>query len=126
MPTTISQNKVKARIEHRCSWCYQKIQVGEVYDRSFNVFDGDAYTFKNHLFCMEVANRLQMFDDCGYEGLSDTDFQESIYWAYKDTMLEKDKNAFSGTRDEMPEFIDQFVVVLDAMGIKHSLNISKP
>ena len=47
----------KARKEHTCTYCFEKIKVGEKYER-WASFDDSCYTNKMHLECIAVA-----FDD---------------------------------------------------------------
>ena len=43
-----------ARIKHRCTWCWQVVNVGEQYKR-YRYFDGgDAGTVKMHLECHDA------------------------------------------------------------------------
>jgi hypothetical protein len=53
--TLIGESKRRARIAHRCSWCGQPIQVGEVYVRTRFVFEGDPGSNKFHLECDKAA-----------------------------------------------------------------------
>jgi len=44
----------KARQQHRCSWCWQFIEVGETYQR-YRFYDGgEAGTVKLHQECHDV------------------------------------------------------------------------
>lgn len=68
----------KARKQHTCDWCCQKIEVGETYQRQAVFDSGTAYTFKNHILCMDLANKMEMFKDTYGEGLSPDDFCEHV------------------------------------------------
>lgn len=50
--------KTKARKEHKCDLCGLKIDVGVVYLRSTYKTD-DFYSFKSHLHCIELIQKLQ-------------------------------------------------------------------
>lgn len=106
-------NKIKARKNHRCNWCGQTINVGEVYQRSFNKYDSDVYTWKNHLFCQKVANELNMFDWCD-EGVTDDDFSEVIDDTYSEIMRDKEDV-------EYPSFRERYIVVLNHLKVEHTL-----
>jgi hypothetical protein len=44
----------KALKPHRCSWCYERIETGEMYTR-YRCFDsGDACTVKMHPECLNA------------------------------------------------------------------------
>jgi hypothetical protein len=78
----ISVTKPKARKEHICNWCSCKIEKGSIYTNSFCVHDGETYTWKNHIHCEEIANKLKMFNyDDGY-GVTDEAFQEAVREEY--------------------------------------------
>ena len=77
MSIQISSNKIKARKDHVCDWCNLKIDKGKIYRKSFNVMDGDPFTWKNHIHCEKIAEHLKMFDDLDY-GLTEDLFQENI------------------------------------------------
>lgn len=66
---------------HRCDLCGLRIEVGEKYDWSKNVYDRELYEFKMHLSCLELANKLDMFDECD-EGLTSDDFYEFVEQEY--------------------------------------------
>ena len=66
-----------ARKDHHCDFCWDTILKGEKYRFQTNVFDGDIYTWKNHLRCGEIASELNMYDYCD-EGLSGEIFRETI------------------------------------------------
>ena len=70
-----------AKKEHKCDLCGFKIEVGEKYDWQKNVFDGDLYEFKMHLSCLELAQKLNMFEDCD-DGLTGYDFAEFVAQEY--------------------------------------------
>jgi len=77
MTTLQYPTETKARKEHQCNFCYDKIRVKEPYIRSTHVFDGEIYTWKTHTYCAKLADRLNMYDDCE-EGLGGEEFKEYV------------------------------------------------
>lgn len=45
----------KARKEHICDLCGQKIQIGEKYSRFRGKYDGDMFDIKHHLLCERIC-----------------------------------------------------------------------
>lgn len=78
MPELIRKSKPIARKEHRCMWCGGVIPVGEMYERTVLKYDGYVYEWINHLQCRELAGSLDMFYECGNEGLGEEYFKECI------------------------------------------------
>ena len=70
-----------AKKEHRCDLCGFKIATGEKYDWQKNVYDGMLYEFKMHLSCLELASKLNMFEECD-DGLTSDDFAEFVAQEY--------------------------------------------
>lgn len=87
----ISSSKQKARKQHICDWCELPIETGTIYERSVHV-DKSIYTWKNHIHCSEIANKLKMFGDFCDEGLGSNDFQEQITEEYKSLMILADES----------------------------------
>ena len=78
MIETISQKIVKARKEHKCSWCHGIIEAGEEYENyTFKSPDHGIYVRKNHKRCRELADGLDMWMH-GWDGLGDDEFAECI------------------------------------------------
>jgi len=103
---TLKETEPKARKEHKCNWCGQAIEKGEVYQSSVHIYDGHKYTWKNHISCMEIAIKLDMFDG---DPVDQEHFKESIFWAYKDILLEKGVKITS--RHEYQPFSEQIKMV---------------
>ena len=61
----ISKERPKARKQHQCTWCYEFIAPGEIYDRERGVFDGDPQVTKMHLECDAAAGKF--FNEYGEE-----------------------------------------------------------
>lgn len=66
-----------ARKEHRCMFCGEKITIGQKYDRSTCLYEG-IYDWVAHEECVEVAHKLDMYDDCDDNGLGEEQFRECI------------------------------------------------
>jgi len=90
---TLRYTKPKARKEHVCDFCYDKINKGEVYNSQTNTYDGDIYTWKTHNKCSEIASKLKMYDDAD-EGVSGDMFIEYINDYYSDLNQEQIDDSF--------------------------------
>lgn len=76
-----SQTETKAIKNHQCNYCLQQIEKGTKYQKSILKYD-IIYTWKNHIHCQEIAKKLNMFDECGDEGLTTDEFIEFINHEY--------------------------------------------
>lgn len=86
---TLSVNKdVKAKKEHPCDFCCEKIKQGETYIKSTHKQDETIYDWKTHKHCAEIAVRLNMYMG-SYEGVTTEDFQETIHSEYFDLVIAK-------------------------------------
>lgn len=65
-----------AKKEHRCMLCGDTIKKGQRYERQ-TCTDGYMYDFICHDECSEVANKLELYDDCD-NGLHEDEFLEAI------------------------------------------------
>ena len=70
-----------AKKEHRCDLCGFNIVAGEKYDWQKNVYDGMIGEFKMHLSCLQLASKLNMFEECD-DGLTGDDFIEFVEQEY--------------------------------------------
>lgn len=59
-------------------FCNGIIQIGETYNRDTIHADGTVYDFIYHQHCGELANMLDMYDDCWDEGINDNDFENYL------------------------------------------------
>jgi len=107
----ISTTTPKARKEHICDWCNQKIQIGHIYNNLFLKGD-DVYVWKNHIYCLEIANKLNMFDNCD-EGLTESDFVEHISEEYIKIISQTQKDIYESKEFKRPSFSDQLDFVLN-------------
>ena len=78
MVTTIKDSHPIARKEHICELCGCKINKGQKYYRQTNVYDGRIYDWIEHEECLEIASKLDMYDECDDEGLSSEVFEEIL------------------------------------------------
>ena len=74
----LSTSKPKAAIEHICDYCGGIINKGEIYNKANLKYDGEFYTWKNHIKCGNLANDLNMFDDLWTDGLTSEDFGDNV------------------------------------------------
>lgn len=88
METITYQKDTKAIKEHRCNFCGEKINKGEVYNKSTHVNDGELYDWKTHKRCANIADRLKMYDNAD-EGLTQDDFMETIHQVHDDLLIIK-------------------------------------
>lgn len=78
----IKTTERKANKIHTCDFCHGDIQKGEVYSNQTNKYDGELYTWKSHLICVEFIFSRE--DICGYEGVSGDTFRDYIIEIYRD------------------------------------------
>jgi len=78
---SLKTSKPKARKKHTCNFCHETINSGEVYDNQTNIYDGELYTWKSHLKCSEISQKLKMYENCD-EGVTDNDFYDYINEAF--------------------------------------------
>ncbi len=51
----------KARKAHRCSWCGEDIEVGEVHSAWVGIYDG-FYQGRMHIECIDAFNREDPYE----------------------------------------------------------------
>jgi hypothetical protein len=56
--TLLSETLRKARKEHRCIWCPEKINAGEQYQDERSVYDGQMQDHKWHPECLVAAKEF--------------------------------------------------------------------
>jgi len=86
METLSYAKEIKARKQHSCDFCNERITVGEKYEKSTHVFDGHIYDWKTHKYCSKLARRLKMYDDCD-EGVTMDDFMETVGITHDDILI---------------------------------------
>lgn len=67
-----------ARKPHSCDWCYGRIQPGERYHRSTNVYDDRVYDWVSCNACEGLAARVWDWSYRPDEGIGEDSFSE---WA---------------------------------------------
>lgn len=77
MVTVISEKTVKARKAHRCGFCNMQIDPGTRYNLAFLVYD-EPYTWREHLHCRELANKIIDWSDLDDCGCSADDFKHFV------------------------------------------------
>lgn len=83
MITELKMSHPTSRKEHKCMWCSGTIKVGEKYERSTNIYEGQIYDWVCHLECRTVANRLNMFYNDMGEGVDGDCFVQCLQdWLY--------------------------------------------
>lgn len=105
---TISSNLVKARKNHTCDWCGGKIEVGTTYRKQF-LKDDEPYTWKNHIYCEEIASCLDMFDD---GGVTESDFVENIQQEWHRIMSKEHNELYESKDFKIPKFMEQLDFVI--------------
>lgn len=84
MITELNKSCPTARKEHRCSWCGGTIKVGEKYERSTLIYDGQIYDFVCHLECRKATGLLNMFDNDMGDGVDEECFVQCLQdWLYE-------------------------------------------
>ena len=101
--------KVKSRKIHNCSYCNGQIAIGEIYNRTKLKYDY-IYTWKSHLKCSEIADKLKMYDNDG-EGLTHEDFCESIKEEFRQIWMKKSIDYFESKEFIIPKFKEQLEFV---------------
>lgn len=64
MPSVFNQTKPKARKRHRCCECRGWIEIGERYEYSWGIWDGNAQTYKTCLGCSSLRDDLGKMSKC--------------------------------------------------------------
>lgn len=71
---------VKARKRHHCSFCFEGINPGDLYDKRTGVSDGDMFTMHMHPECHAYEKTALTADD--YEDMSDPVFERKDAQAF--------------------------------------------
>ena len=74
---TIWSGDVKARKQHRCYYCGNVIEKGEVYHKSKHKYDGSVYEWKCHCKCNDIASEIWDYVDPD-NGMTDDDFCDNL------------------------------------------------
>ena len=82
---TLRFNKVKARKEHVCNFCCERIERDDHYYNSAHMYDGSVYTWKSHENCSKLLTELEMDGD---EGITQEGFWEDVKNKYNDLTVD--------------------------------------
>ena len=88
MITLSNQKETKARKQHTCDFCGERIPIGSIYLNSTHVYDGAFYDWKTHKYCAELADRMKMYDDCE-EGVTMELFMEYVHEEHYDILTRR-------------------------------------
>jgi hypothetical protein len=64
--TALSKTTPKARKEHACTYCGEKVKVGETYYREEGVYDGNMQSLPYHTEC-DAQDRLDHLGEHQWE-----------------------------------------------------------
>lgn len=62
--THLKSTYPKAKKEHRCSWCNEKILIGEQHDYTVGIFEGEFSTQRLHNECSQAQRKVPHDDIC--------------------------------------------------------------
>lgn len=82
--TLISTNSYKARKKHLCELCGQQIGIGYTYTRQFVTQEGNAYAFKMHQVCEDIANHYSSEYDYYDDGYDSNCFSNDVLENFKE------------------------------------------
>ncbi|MCD5414600.1 MAG: hypothetical protein LR001_06320 [Clostridiales bacterium] len=75
----LSNTTKKARKVHICDWCNQPIIKGEAYEVQRSISEGVFCTWKSHINCEEVFDKLNMSSLDNGNGISESEFMFEVY-----------------------------------------------
>lgn len=78
MPHSTTPETHRARIRHRCEWCWQYIEPGEQYIRWRYFSDGDAESVKMHPECRNDLDAEIEAQGGGYYEWTPGEFERPI------------------------------------------------
>ena len=83
MAQIVTRKVLKAVKKHSCDFCTLPISPGEMYNRDFLRGDDGVGTWKSHVDCYKLANKLDFFKD-RVDGLDSDGFESSVdeYYYY--------------------------------------------
>ena len=108
-----------ARKEHKCMWCGDTIKVGEKYERSTLIYDGQIYDWVCHLECRKITGLLNMFDYYNDEGVTTDCFQESICeWLHEHHYNDETDTYDEGFDPDVVSYHDIVLKILEELKVK--------
>ena len=98
MAQLVIRKVLKAVKMHRCDFCTLPISTGEMYNRDFLRGEDGVGTWKSHVNCDALANKLDWFRDRD-EGLNSVGFEASVdeyfYYAIPHSHIQVVKEYFT-------------------------------
>lgn len=76
MQTISSAQLTKARKQHMCDFCGERISIGEKYMKATHV-DDYIYDWRAHVYCNKLSHTLKMYNECD-DGVTAEYFQEDV------------------------------------------------
>lgn len=73
----IAYKEVKARKEHQCDWCLEKIKKGDRYS-DHTIKNDYVYHWKSHLHCDYLYDHLYMSNSDDGDGIDSDTFREYV------------------------------------------------
>lgn len=64
LPSVFNQTNPRARKRHRCCECRGWIEIGERYEYSWGIWEGDANAYKTCDGCAKLRDELSKLSDC--------------------------------------------------------------
>lgn len=110
MQTIQSATETTAVKNHKCDFCLGIIKKGSKYLKSVHKHD-EIYTWKSHWGCAEIADKLNMYDNCD-DGLTSNDFVEIIQNAYDEIMSSTQNELYESKNFVVPDFEEKLQFVL--------------
>lgn len=75
-----NQTEQVARKPHRCDFCETIIEKGERYSKAIGVFEGDFFTWKEHLDCRAaLLEYMRLTGAYSYEPLSNMEDEDRAW-----------------------------------------------
>lgn len=107
----VSTKNPRAKKQHTCNYCGGVINIGEIYNYQALADGGSFWVWKSHRKCIEIADKIGMFD--GGEGLGADDFQESIRNEFDKIWIKKDTKHYESKDFIIPSFLEQLNFVCE-------------
>lgn len=109
---TISEKTVKANKNHKCDWCGGKIDKGQLYITSFNKDGGDTWTWKNHVKCMDLYEKLDMGSQSWDGEVGSNEFMEYVYYFLQENMTDLEYDEIDNWGEEA---VDRAIQILESL-----------
>jgi hypothetical protein len=106
MRTISTKNRISKKY-HKCDLCGMLINPGELYNLQVQVDQGEMYALKAHLSCIDIAKKLDMWDNAD-DGLTLDIFQESINEEYNSILKSKGFKGVGLTFSQILDYVKTF------------------